>query len=35
MVAAGFDAEEALRLHEDHHQQERPAEVRWACPLRF
>lgn len=29
MVTAGFDAEEAVRLHEDHHQQKRPAEVRW------
>lgn len=27
LVTTGLDAEEALRLHEDHHQQKRPAQV--------
>lgn len=29
MASSGLDAEEALRLHEDHHQPKRPAQVQF------
>lgn len=34
MASPGLDAEEALRLHEDHHQPKRPAQVQF-LPLVF
>lgn len=34
MASPGLDAEEALRLHEDHHQPKRPAQVEF-LPLVF